>query len=353
MKICYVGIYPPKAPRDKVYIDGLKKRGHVFIECVSQEKGLRKYINIVKKLKSARNNYDFVWVGYLSGALVPLVYLFATKRILFNALGSSYEAYILDRQLAQKFSFISIVIWFVDYLSLHLAKIVLVESLQQKKYLASKFFVKQKKLEVVYTGVDERVFYQDAAVNKREIFTVVFRGLFIPATGVRMVLQAALLLRNEDIDFLIIGWGDEQYEYTSFVARNNLKKVRFVTTFQKPDELRTQMLQSHVMLGQFSKHPRLDRTIQHKTSEAMALGLPYVTRVSKSNKEILRDRYNCLFVEPENPESIKNAILELKNDTKLSSSLSKNARRTFESLLSGNVLVSRVEDIISTWNLFD
>lgn len=347
-KILYVGIYPPKAPRDKVYIDELKKRGIGFVECIDNSPGFEKFKNVWRKIRALRGDYNLVWVGYLSGALMPVVYLASRKKIIYNALGSAYEAYVLDRAVCGKYSFRAFLFWLSDFLAFNLSSTVLVESEEQRKYLARQFLVPRRKLQVVYTGVDEEIFHPDPSVKKLDKFTVVFRGQFIPATGVEYVLEAAKILKDEPINFRIIGWGQLKDDVLRYIVREELNNVELITVFQEPDELRRKILECHVMLGAFSDNPRLDRTIQHKTSEALALGMPYITRDSVSNRELLEDGKNCLFVKMANAINIAERIKLLREDFMLQDRLSVVANRLYFQKLSKVSLGSEVLKIISS-----
>src|SRR3989344_3851833 len=92
IKICYLGIYRPTAPRDKVYLEGLKTRGVSVIECVDSSPGLYKFWRLFKKHRQFKSKYDILWVGYLSTMLVPLARIISRKKIVFNALSSGYES---------------------------------------------------------------------------------------------------------------------------------------------------------------------------------------------------------------------------------------------------------------------
>ena len=74
-KICYFGIYQPTAPRDKIYLEGIKKLGAEVILCVDNSPGLLKFFHLAKKLQAQKNQYDILWVGYLSTMVVPLAWL--------------------------------------------------------------------------------------------------------------------------------------------------------------------------------------------------------------------------------------------------------------------------------------
>lgn len=346
--VCYVGIYNPTAPRDKIYLEGLKKRGVVFIECVDSSKGPSKFFNLTRKLFVLGGQYDILWVGYLSTMVVPLAWLLSRKKIVFNALDSWYDRSILDRGMYSKFSPKAWVIWLCDFLAFHLSDSVLVESEQQKIFIAKQFFVAPAKLHVVFTGVDEAVFHPDPTVSKAEKFTVVFRGMFLPATGVEYVIEAARLLKDENIRFRVIGWGQPlQNKLKKMISDYKLSNVNLTSVFLEPDELRNTLLSAHVMLGQFADHPRLGRTIQNKTVEALALGMPYITRDSLSNRELLDSGTNCLFAKASDPQDIADKILYLRQYPDRADLLGRGARKTYDERLVPDVLVQSVYNVLS------
>ncbi len=351
LTICYFGIYAPTAPRDKVYLDGLREKGYTIVECTDTSPSFSKFFNLISKHKKIEN-YDVMMVGYLSGIVVPLAWLLARlrgKKIVFNALCSMYEASVLDRGQYSKWNPRAWFIWFLDFLTFRLASVSLVESHAQQKYISHSFFVAPKKLPVVYTSADEEVFYPlrfGERIVKNPTFTVVFRGLFLPATGVEYVLEAARILKNEDINFVLIGWGKMNKQVKNYIAQQSLDKVQWIHWFLPASQLREKILRAHVMLGQFSAHERLDRTIQNKTIEALALGMPYITRTSESNRELLVDGENCLFVDPANAEMIAERILLLKENLELSTQIGKNARAFYEQKLSKAVVTETIDSII-------
>ncbi|MBU6390098.1 glycosyltransferase [Patescibacteria group bacterium] len=343
LTICYFGIYPPVAPRDRIYLDGLKRRGIRVSLCVDGSKGLRKFWRIAAEHRALLGQYDLLWVGYSSSILVPLARLLSGKKIVYNALNSWYETAIIDRAMYRPFSARAIFVWLVDFFAFHAANLSLLESEEQKKFIAKTFRVSPEKLVVVYTGADETVFHPDPSVAKNKTFTVIFRGMFLPATGAEFVIEAARLLKNEDINFRLIGWGEPlQGKIQKMIADYNLSRVYLTTVFMPADELRRTMLSAHVMLGAFGNNERLERTIQHKTFEALALGMPYITRDSESNRELLTDGVNVRFVPPADPKALATAVLELKDNPALRAALSAGARALYESKLKNDLLAGEV-----------
>lgn len=347
-RIVYAGIYPPTAPRDKVYLCELARRGANVVECVDKSPGFAKYRALYRCLRRAARTADLIWVGYLSPVAVLVAYFASDKPIVYNALSSAYEAYVLDRAVCKKYSLRALFFWLSDFLSFHFSRVVLVESEAQKRFISRAFLVRKRKLSVVFSGVDEDVFHPDKTVKKSKTFTVAFRGMFIPATGAEYVIEAADLLRNEPVRFVVIGWGQCQHDIEERIRRKRLSNIELITHFLEPETLLRTMLPSHVLLGQFSAHSRLDRTIQHKTSEALALGMPFITRDSVSNRELLHDGENCWFVPPDDARALADKIRYAKAHPDIARVLSDGALRTYRERLAPDVLGDAVLAVLAS-----
>jgi glycosyltransferase involved in cell wall biosynthesis len=341
---CYFGIHGPTGmARDSVLIRGLKESGVRVVSCVDASTGgLKKLIRLARKHKKINHDYDFMLVGYLSNIAVVLARLISRKKIVFNALSSMYEGAVLDRSGFGRRSLKEHALWLVDFFAFHAAHIILVESEEQKEFVVQLFKVPRRKLVKIWTGADDAVFHPDPNVQKRHNFTAVFRGWFLPATGVEYVIEAARILRNEPIDFLLIGRGILLDKVLRLIEKYELKNLELIADYLPDDILREKILSSHIMLGQFSGHPRLDRTIQYKTFEALALGMPYITRDSKSNREVLHDRENCLFVRPADAKDLVSKILELRDNPELRDKLGRNAYLFYKEKLTPKVLAQQL-----------
>ncbi len=317
-KYCYFGIYEPtEMARNQILWRGLKENSLECVECVDNSKSFSKFINLIKKHRLIKNDYDFMVVGYLSNIVVPLARLISKKKVIYNALCSMYEGEILDREKYRKISFGAFYIWARDFIAFHSANLILVESESQKKFLSKTFFINKNKMKVLLTGASSDVFYPSEDIKKNDNFSVVFRGWFLPATGAEYVIEAAKILKDKNIKFLVIGRGMLREKIEDMIKKYDLDNVELITEFLPDDVLREKMLSCNAILGQFADHSRMHRTIQNKTFEALALKMPYITMESISNRELLKDKENCLFVRPADANDLAEKILELKNNVKL------------------------------------
>jgi glycosyltransferase involved in cell wall biosynthesis len=174
--------------------------------------------------------------------------------------------------------------------------------------------VPRKKLFVSYSGLNEKEFFYDPSVAKRKKFAVLFRGRFLPESGILTVIKSAKLLENSEVDFLIIGHGFMYREVNALMKKLSPKNISMVHDRISIQELRNQMLSCHVSLGQVAIHKRLERTIPCKLFESIALKLPYITGENIGALEILSNNETCLTVEPGNEKDLADKILYLKNN---------------------------------------
>jgi len=345
MKICFFGIYNPNYSRNKIIISGLKGNGVELIECRTDKKGLFKYFDLVKKHWRLRKEYDIMIVSYPGFQSVILAKFLTRKPIIFDALCTMYEGVILSRGQSGMLGIKSLYIKFVDWLAVKCADVVLVESENQKIYF-EKIFGKSSKYKVIYTGADDGVFYKDDRVIKKEKFTVVFRGKFLPEAGVQYVIDTAKILEAKQVDFVIIGNGFMQDEIKAQIGAYKLANLQLISENLSYDELRIKMLECHISLGQLADHERLERTIPHKCFETLAMGLPYVTAKTSAVAEILTDGENCLFVNPADPKDLAEKILMLKNNSDLMKKIGDNGYELYKQKFTPKMLAKDILDII-------
>ncbi|MDP2947880.1 MAG: glycosyltransferase family 4 protein, partial [Nanoarchaeota archaeon] len=317
--------------------------------CRDDSRGFLKFIKLFFKHRKVRNSYDYLIVGYPGHIVVWLAKLISSKPIIFDALCTMYEGEVLSRNLYRHNPFMIRWVLFIDWLAVKCSNLILVESEAQKKYFINKFNLSDKKVVRIFTGADEEVFYLELDVKKRDKFTVLFRGRFLPEAGIEYIVRAAKLLENDGIEFIIIGGGVVEDKIASLIQSLNPNNLEWIRQYLPSHELRKKMLECHVSLGQFENHIRLQRTIPHKASESLAMGLPYVTGKNMAVSELLTDRENCLMVSNADPKDLADKILELKNDSNLTQKIANNGHLLYKEKLSsvklGREIIRTIEGL--------
>lgn len=305
-------IYPP----DRHLIDGLKESGHEVFE-LNKEGENASYRRLARQFRKKIAAADAIIVGYPSPLLAIFARLLTSKKIFFNAISSQYEANVVSRGTSAPYSLGALKWWLVDFLSFHLSTKVLLESEAQIEYVRKLFFIARKKLVRSFSGVNERNFYYDSSVKKKDEFTVLFRGRFLPESGILTVIEAAKKLEQGGVRFRIIGAGFMYREVNALMAKLKPRNIEMTNETLSIHALREKMLECHVSLGQLADHPRLDRTLPWKLFESLALKLPYLTGRNKGALELLKDGDTCIAVNPGDADDLAKKILELKNNPEL------------------------------------
>lgn len=356
--ILYFGIFDPDFSRNKVYADGLRENGYKILYCIDKSRGLIKFIKLFFKLFRLRNSYDVMIVGYPAYIVVPFARIFSLmisaitfskqKLIIADALCSFYESQIISRDAYKGNPFRILYVRIVDWLLTRCSDKILVETRAQKRYFIDHLKTKESKCVVTYTGVDITKFDFDDSVRKNDTFTVLFRGRITKEAGLKYVLEAAKILENQNINFLIIGfgWGSAMGEFNEQMNIMKLKNVEYIGRQLPIDELRTLMLRCHASLGQFGDNERLKRTIPHKAYESLVMKLPYITARTEGVSEILEDKVTCLMVDSTNSQNLAEKILYIKNVPSISEKLTSNGYQLYEANFTPSKIVKPIIDII-------
>lgn len=340
MKFLYVNtenIYP----QDQHIILGFKELGHTVVEIT--DKGRSSFHRIKTLIKKEKGDYDALFIGFTSPLLVLVARLAAPRAsIFFNATLPQTEANIISRR-EYGFLFYKVVKWWlVDFLSFHLATKVLLESKAQIDFVNRLFLVPKTKLVLSYSGLNEQEFFFDPLIVKNKDFTVLFRGRFLPESGILTVIRAAKILENSGIHFLIIGHGFMYREFNALMTELSPKNIRHIHERLDITELRNLMLSSHISLGQLADHPRLKRTLPCKLFESLALKLPYLTARNQAVLEILTDTENCYMVTPGNAEELAEKIVYLRDNPSTLKQIGEKGYSVYQQLLTSKGLVGDI-----------
>lgn len=332
MKICYFGDFNPDYSRNRVIIRGLRENGiEIFLSNTSQ-KGWRKFVDLWGKYRSLNKQFDVVVVGYSDSRLMVLfIKLISRKKIVWDAFYSLYDSWVFDRKLVRPESFKAKYYWFLDWFSCKLADVILLDTNAQIDYFSKTFGVKESKFIKILVGTDDNVFYSKTAQKSSDNFLVHFHGNFIPLQGVEYIIRAAGLLLNYDIQFQIIGRGQEYEKIKKIAAELNLKNITWIG-YVAYEELPDYMSRADICLGIFGKIEKGKRVIPNKAYEAIAMSKPLISGDTLAMRELFTDRRDILFCKSADPQDLAAKILELKNNDELRNEIALNGYELFKKM---------------------
>ncbi len=338
MRICFFGRYDCNYSRNKVLVEGLSQNNITVIHCNSNKKGLKKYINLIKKHWKIRKDYDVLFVAFPGWHSVILAKFLTRKPIIFDAFVSIYDSTVFDRKNTKKGSFKARYFWFMDKLSCKLADKVLLDTNEHIKYFVEEFGLKKEKFERIFVGSPAERFSPPEKVGSNK-FVVIFYGFLIPLQGVKYILEAAGKLEDDkDIQFNIIG---------SKIKRNykgkNFSNVNFIDDVPY-ERLLDLIFQSNICLGIFGDTDKAQRVIPNKVFDAIALRKPVITADTKAVRELF-DENDLLLIPTANSQELAKAILGLRSNQEKMDSLAQNGYDKFIKEVKMNVLGKNLKEI--------
>lgn len=346
LKILYLSSTELDYALNAVCIKGLKENG---AEVMSFK--VRKGWNFLRSFnlwKGSLKKADLIIAGYDSPFVAIVLRFLSRKKIIYNAIHSSYERLIVSRKLASRFSVKSFYHWLLDLVAIHLADLTLVETDHQGDYFRKLFKVSGNKIFRSWGGVEESKFFYKPSVQKKDKFTVIFRGRFLPEAGADIVVLAAKRLESQGVDFELLGGGHELPQVRKLVEELKPANLKLITEFFSQDRLNEIMQAAHLSLGQLSDHERLDRTIPHKAFESLAVKVPYLTASNIGVLELLTPDKTCLTCNPADAKSLADKILWTKDNYSKAQEIAENGYKLYQDKLRHRILAKNLLDRIST-----
>jgi glycosyltransferase involved in cell wall biosynthesis len=369
MKICYWGTFEREYPRNAVLIAGLRQNGIEVMECHyplwvdgfrSNKMALLNGFGSKLRLavRAALNypiliyrylclgDHDAVIVGYLGHLdmffLTPFARL-KKKPLVFDAFFSLYDTAISDWQIGSKNSLLARLCRFVDWSACRLASLVLVDTEAQQKFFCREFGLAREKVSWLYVGADDSLFTPNVEAERPRPFRVLYVGNYVPLHGVPIILQAARLLKEEEIEFWLVG-GNHNGS-TEMLTRSDGLPVKLFP-WMPPHELRERLCEVDVCLGIFGASEKAKRVVPGKAFLALAMGKPLITGDSPAAQELFEHEKNVLLCEMGSSDALADAILRLKNDALLRQRIGKEGRKLYHDRFRPVVLGAQLAHMI-------
>ena len=194
--------------------------------------------------------------------------------------------------------------------------------------------VPDNKITIIYDWVDTELiqpFPKDNAFSREnhlsDKFVVLYAGNIGLSQGLEHILAAAELLSDQDnMRFVFVGDGAGK-EYLQTQSRHRkLSNVQFIP-FQPRERLPEVLASADISLIILRRGIGFD-SLPSKTYSIMASGRPIVVSIDEESEtwKLINKADAGVWVPPENPSRLADAILTLKQDTNLSKHLGHNGR---------------------------
>lgn len=180
--------------------------------------------------------------------------------------------------------------------------------------LENRYAVPPGKIEVIENGVDVSFFSGRGSIDDRWVFdqkfVVVYVGTVGIAHGLGTLLDVARAV-EDDFVFVVAGDGAEREALQRRVQQDGLTNVVFTGTLPR-SEVPALLDRADAALVMLKKAEVFQKVIPTKLLEAMASGTPVVLAVEGEARRILEAAKGGIFVPPEDPVAICDALVRLK-----------------------------------------
>jgi len=272
-----------------------------------------------------REKFDFILIGY--PAIIDLLFIRLffpglKERVYVDYFLSFYDTIVSDRHIYSPTGFIAKTIYVIDKIFLRLSLHIITDTWVNARRYQRMFRLKVPEWHRILVGsrlLTEPVEWSQVQITPARRLKIGWVGAFIPLHGIEIILQSAEKLKEEAVDFLLIGDGQEFLDSTKFIAQNKLEHVSLAGRL--PYETAMQLLQScDICLGIFGKSAKAGSVIPIKIFDYLCLGKWIITQNSGAFDE-LPPLVHIIRIE-NNPEELCQAIRHLATNPQLSTPLS-------------------------------
>lgn len=213
---------------------------------------------------------------------------------------SAYDTLVFDRGLTPSGALAARCLRGLERFGIRRANFVFLDTEAHARRIESLFQLPPGSCGAVWVGAEVEHFPPGEArrvPRADELFQVLFYGQLIPLHGVPTIVEAARLMRDDPVQWTLIGQGQEGERVRSMLADTPLPKLRWVD-WVGYDELGSWIGQADLCLGIFGTSDKAASVIPNKVFQIVAAGRPLVTRDSPAIRELLEHHPPCVYLVP-------------------------------------------------------
>ena len=243
---------------------------------------------------------------------------------------SAIETGVLKNKLLIKFAY-----WFEQYVY-RKAKLINVLTPAFREILIQKKNVPAEKIIYISNGADfplaDRIRADlDVSAFRREYhlegkFVIIYVGAHGIANHLIQIINAATLLQDINVHFLLIGDGKQKDDLITEVQKRKLKNVQFLDSVSKNDVFKY-ILASDMGTSVLKKAEIFKTIYSNKTFDYFSCKKPVLMVIDGISRKLAEDADAGIFIEPENARDFADKVKFYMNNSHLLSDQGENGYR--------------------------
>ncbi|NIJ55655.1 glycosyltransferase [Dyadobacter arcticus] len=299
----------------------------------------------------ARNTYDLIVVTSppLSVGITALLLSFWKKIPFVLEIRDLWPESAIDTGALKNPLLIRLSFAFEKYLY-RKARLINVLTPAFKDILVGKKGVDQDKIVYVPNAADfdlsEKASLQfDRAVFREKLcitdqFVIIYVGAHGVANHLIQLIEAAELLRDTNVCFLLIGDGMQKQELQQETERRGILNVRFMDPMPKSEIFRY-ILAADIGISVLKKAEAFKKVYSNKTFDYFSCKRPVIMAIDGISKQLVEEAKAGFFVEPENAIALAVLINFCRKDPELLVQLGENGYRYAKAHFDRNFLAKK------------
>jgi len=177
-------------------------------------------------------------------------------------------------------------------------------------------------------------------------FVAMYLGAHGTYNSLETILEAASLLRHRnDIQFVLVGEGDEKQKLINFVTKNRLDNVKFIGTVSRNESVEI-LSAADVFLLPNRKGEFFEGNLPNKLFDFLASARPVIVAGRGESADLVTRARAGMVVQPGNADSLSNAIRVIQEaDPSERDQMGTNGRQYVKTNFSREAHASRLIDI--------
>lgn len=323
MRVIFWGTYDAGKPRTRILGEAIRSAGidlaeihfpvWAGVEDKSQVRGLWSRLRLLLRwmlaypalmLRLARApRPDLILVGYPGIVDVFIAWPIAKLRgvpLAWDVFLSIYDTVVEDRRLLVREGIAARLLRWIERAAMQRVDVMFMDTQAHARRIERLLELEDGRCDRVWVGVEDRHFTRAVEPAPRigsEPLRVLFYGQFIPLHGIDTIIEAAALLRDEAVDWTLVGRGQEAPRIRAQLDAAGLPRVRWIDWVEYAD-LGRWIADADLCLGIFGTSGKAASVIPNKVFQIIAAGKPLVTRDSPAIRELLSPSTPCTYLVP-------------------------------------------------------
>lgn len=296
MKIFVIGESLDSYPRNKNFLEVLSRIYKIEKYFINR----RKILNLDNfKFLFKKCDYFFVMFPCQKIIFLACIYKIFHPRtiIVIDFFISNYDTLVSDRNIIKKMSLKALYLYFIDWLSILVADLLMFDTEDDRDYFLSLFKLNKNNFIVpVFFNFNNNIKSAFKLNKESGEFSILFYGGYSPLHGIDIIIRSALLLSNKykQIKFYLIGSGQLKDEMINLNNELGGKNINFIDGLNY-DDLLSAINDADLCLGIFGETEKAKRVIPNKLIDYLALGKLVVTGETLATKKFFNNGVDLIY----------------------------------------------------------